>query len=95
MITFFATAKCRECGAIEEALQTLCLAHELVLAAGDQKPPKGLPPGTLLPAMVDGKSILQGHRDILEHVQQLEAVKALWDKYQSDACHCGDDGEIE
>ena len=95
MIIFYGTRGCRDCRTIEEALLSLCLAHELVQTGPRGKRPRGLPPGTRPPALVDGREIIQGHGTVLAHLDKLKGVKALWDKYQSDACYCDDEGNVE
>jgi len=95
MIIFYGTKGCRDCEAIEEAFQSLCLAHELIQTAPHGKKPRGLPRGTRPPALLDGKEIIEGHGAVLAHLDKLEGIKGLWDKYQSDACYCDDEGNVE
>lgn len=95
MIVFYGTTGCRECDAIEEALQTLCLAHERVLVAPHGGKTQRLPRGIAPPALVDGKEIIEGHGAVLVHLEKLAEIKGLWDKYQSDACYCDDEGNAE
>jgi hypothetical protein len=48
------------------------------------------------PVLIDGdRRVIEGDEPILKHLEELEAVKALWDKYQTDACYCDEDGRVE
>lgn len=95
MITFFRTKKCRGCSAIQEALEELCIAHKVILVDDDHGHTSSLPAGTRPPVLVDGDEIVQGIDGILVHLQELEDFKALWEKFQSDACYCDEMGNIE
>jgi hypothetical protein len=54
-----------------------------------------LPENTRLPVMADGDEIIQGLDRIFHHLEELENFKAERDKFQSDACYCDDEGNIE
>lgn len=95
MIVFYATSGCSACNAIEETLESLCLAHKLVQTAPLGKKPRGLPRGAGPPALLDGRQVIEGHGPVLAHLEKLEKIKGLWDKYQSDACYCDDEGNLE
>ncbi len=95
MIRFFRTAPCRKCDAIQETLESLCLAHEVRTVKADRRPVKGLPAGAAAPVLIDGERVIEGGEPILNHLEELKAVKALWDKYQTDACYCDEAGRVE
>ena len=54
--------------------------------------PDALAPTTPLPALQDGREIFTGPA-IAPHLRELERVMAEWQKYQSDSCYVGDDGQ--
>jgi glutaredoxin len=93
MITLFTTADCAECAEIEEMLDELRLAHQIVLRepanASSGKPSAA----DSVPLLVDGKKMIPGSVVIREYLRDLAGFKAQWDKYQSDACYC-DEEEI-
>lgn len=93
MIVFFRADDCRECDAIEEALAELVLAHRVVRFAGDQ-PYEGLPEGLSPPVLADGGEWFAGGRAIRRRLDELGEFKAEWDKFQSDACYCDDQGNV-
>lgn len=86
---------CPGCAAIEEMLLELCLAHNVVTIRDGETRPEFIPPGTALPALIDGEKIISGEQNILSHLKELAAFKEEWDRFQSDSCYCGDDGEVE
>lgn len=94
MITFFRTPDCPECVEIQETLEELCLAHNVMLLKGDDDA-AGLPQGTHPPVLVDGNEVIQGRESIMAHLEGLEEFKALWEKYQTDACYCDEEGNVE
>ncbi|PLX84911.1 MAG: hypothetical protein C0617_06080 [Desulfuromonas sp.] len=92
MITFYHSRGCPRCAAIREGLETLCLAHRVVGVGGGEAA-EGLPDGIRPPVLLDGREVVRGHRAIRDRLDSLEAIKAEWDKYQSDACYCDEDDE--
>jgi hypothetical protein len=94
MITFFRTPDCPGCGEIQDILEELCLAHKVILLQGNNNISE-LPQGTHPPVLVDGDEVIQGPEAIVAHLEWLEGFKALWEKYQSDACYCDEEGRVE
>ncbi len=88
MLLFFRAAQCRKGDAIQETLERLCLAHEVRTGRARGRDVSG-------PVLIDGARVIEGDESIRKHLEELEAVKALWDKYQTDACYCDDRGGIE
>ena len=37
----------------------------------------------------------QGRSTIHAHLEELKALRELWYKYGSDACYCGEEGDVE
>jgi len=87
MITFYTDGECRECARLGATLDALCLAHRTIMASG--------PEGARPPVLVDDGVVYAGAPAVEAHLEELARYKALWDKYQTDACYCGDDGEVE
>ncbi len=95
MIYLFKKSNCVESQNIQNTLKELVLSHEVINI--DQNPDRlnGIPQDANFPVLQDGKKIIQGKNDILNYLEELEKIKAEWDKFQSDSCYCDDDGEIE
>jgi glutaredoxin len=91
MITFYRRQSCRGCAAVQETLEELSLAHRVVLVGEDAKPPEGTKP----PVLVDDEEVIQGRDNILAHLEELKDFKAQWDKFQTDACYCDEEGNVE
>lgn len=91
MLQFYRHKTCAECEQIQEKLQELVLAHRVIFVADSSQ----LPQGGNLPLLVDGEKTCRGKQAILAHLEALESFKAEWDKYQSDSCYCGEDGNPE
>jgi len=95
MIKFFRTSKCKGCAAIQDVLENLCIVHEtFVLESPDDLPPELADIGCL-PILVDGRDIIEGSENIVAHLGELEQFKELWYKFQSDACYCDEQGNIQ
>jgi glutaredoxin len=95
MIRFYRSRDCPGCSAIQETMEDLSLAHKVVMVKDRAELPVEISKDSRLSVMVDGNEIFQGHDRILHHLEQLENFKAEWDKFQSDACYCDDDGKTE
>jgi hypothetical protein len=54
-----------------------------------------LPAGTTLPAVVDDGRVIQGLEDIEEYIDEFSQYLDEWQKFQSDACYCDEQGEVE
>lgn len=92
MLTFYRTEHCEDCDRIEQALHDLVLAHRVIIADREAQKTAGT---EVYPLLVDGQDRLTGHRTVLKHIDELEKFKALWDKFQTDACYCDDNGDVE
>ena len=95
MITFYRTTEDAGDQEIQEALQGLCLAHEVVLVPDPGAGRRGLPEGTRPPVLVDEGAVYQDRSAIQAHLEDLKALRELWYKYGSDACYCGEEGNVE
>ena len=95
MITLYQTPGCPGCGAILEALVEMVIAHEVVEVDSVADLPPGLEGAGELPVLVDGGQVVSGVQAVLDHLHELEGFRALWYKFQSDACYCDERGEPE
>jgi hypothetical protein len=73
----------------------MCLAHKVELIHNKYDKTSKLPEGTTLPVLMDDDELFEGTEAIEHHLEELEEFKALWDKFQSDACYCNEKGEVE
>ena len=94
MITFFRNDDCPPCDAVEETLREMSLAHKVVRLGTAGSPPDPVPHGITAPALVDGDERFEGIPKIHRHLEDLRRFKAEWDKFQSDACYCDDEGKV-
>jgi len=95
MFVLYVTPDCPRCSDIRSALEELAIAHRVVEVPG---PPEGRtsPEGVSgPPALVDGDDVFQGSRAILDHLEEIERFKELWYKFQSDACYCDEEGNVQ
>lgn len=95
MIEFFRTQNCPACQVIEDLLKKIRAAHKTVIVNKNDDIPDSVPAGTKLPFLIDEKKIIQGSRNIIEHLSELETFRNQWYKFQSDACYCNESGDIE
>jgi len=93
MITFYRNEHCASCADIQEILDDMVLAHETVVLGPNQPSPLS-PEGAPLPALVDEGRVYQGQQAILAHLKELRDFKQEWEKFQSDACYCDEDGNV-
>lgn len=91
MIILYITKHCSGCAGIDETLKELCIAHKTVVLGPDDQLPAQFSSAKKPPVLVDGEEVIQGSEKIVQHLQELAEFKALWDKYQSDACYCGEE----
>ncbi len=88
MIRLYCRVDCPRCGDVVEVLEQLAVAFDVVKVARGDSLPAELPEGAHLPVLTDGDEVFQGSEEILDHLEQVKDFKALWYKYQSDACYC-------
>ncbi len=94
MLTFYRTPNCNGCAAIQEVLENLAIPHETVVLQSPEDLPANLA-ASAPPVLVDEHKVFQGQKNILAHLEELEDFKELWYKFQSDACYCDAEGNIE
>ncbi len=95
MITLYRTAEDPGGQEVQEALQELCLAHEVVLVTASGPSRGSITEETHPPVLVDEGKVYEDRSAILAHLEELRALRELWHKYGSDACYCDEEGKIE
>lgn len=95
MIVFYRTKNCPGCQSIQETLEEMVLAHRVVIVEKGEDSWEQLPGGVTPPVLVDDKETIQGSKNIVKRLEKLEKFKALWEKFQSDACYCDEEGNVE
>jgi glutathione S-transferase len=86
-MTLYMTAGCDTCTRVRESLDELALAYETVVVPAEGQSDR-LPEGTQPPALVDDGRVIQGAADVFAYLEELEELKRVWLKYQSDVCYC-------
>jgi hypothetical protein len=76
---------------IQEALDEMVIAYETETTADGATPPDDIP---TLPALRDKGEIVTGKARLRTHLNELRALMADWNRFQSDACYIEDDGTI-
>ncbi len=95
MILFYRKKNCPVCNEIEEALTELVIAHRTIEVDGSVPVHPPLPDGATPPVIVDGQSVIQRKEELFRYLSKLARFKEEWDRFQSDSCYCGEDGEVE
>jgi hypothetical protein len=76
---------------IQEALDEMVIAHEIETIDDGASPPGDVP---ALPALRDEGEIVTGKANLQGHLDELRALMADWNRFQSDACYVEEDGSI-
>ena len=95
MLYFYRHPNCPKCELVQSRLRELVLAHRVILPGQTDPNAPPFPKDLTPPTLIDGENIIGGIELILAHLETLRQFKEEWDKFQSDSCYCGDDGEIE
>lgn len=95
MVTFYYKPSSEAGERIREVLKEQVLAYKPVCVEPDKGRPEGLPEGMEPPVLIDGEEIFQGREAILRHLEKMKAFGAEWYKFQSDACYCDIEGNVE
>jgi len=77
---------CRTCSRIRRSLADLAMAHEVVVVPREGRSDR-LPQGTQPPVLVDDDKVVQGSANIFGYIDELQELKQVWLKYQSDVCY--------
>lgn len=93
MINFYCAESCPHCTAIREVLDSLSLAHKVVIVEDRAESP--VSHAQRLPVLEDEGEVITGRKAVLEHLEKLAGFKAEWEKFQTDACYCDDEVNIE
>lgn len=92
MLTFYCIEDCPDCRSIEQDLAGTALAHKVVRFALRVAARAAMPEGASPPALADDGELYCGVTETARHLERLRQFKAEWDKFQSDACYCDDEG---
>lgn len=95
MLKFYHNPHCPKCGEIQDVLEAMNFAHQGIAVKNSNEIGDDDFADKKLPMLIDDNKIFEGSEAILQHLEELKGFKELWDKFQSDACYCGDEGEIE
>jgi glutathione S-transferase len=77
---------CWTCSRIRQSLGELAIAHEVVVVPRGGQAAR-LPKGARPPVLLDDGRIIQGSRNIFAYIDELQELKRVWLKYQSDVCY--------
>ena len=94
MLVLYKTPGCPRCSQVRQALEDLVVAHRVIDVESREDLPEELRDGRL-PILLDGEEVFQGSPAIIKHLEELEDFKAIWYKFQSDACYCDEEGNVE
>ena len=95
MITFYRIRPCNECDVIQDALREFCFVYETIILESPDELPSELAKAGPPPILVDERDVFVGAENIISHLEELDQFKELWYKYQSDACYCDEQGNVE
>jgi hypothetical protein len=88
MLTLYLERNTPETDDILDQVSSMAVAHEVVYA--DERPET---PDT--PALREGDETVAGLVSIMEYLEEFREFLARWQKFQSDACYCDADGNVE
>jgi hypothetical protein len=80
---------------ILDNVRRLVLAHQVVYREERGKAQPALPRGLRPPALIDDEDVFQGGEKIAAHLGELELFLEEWSRFQTDACYCGRNGQVE
>jgi glutathione S-transferase len=81
---------CWTCSRIRQSLGELAMAYEVVVVPREGQADH-LPQGTQPPVLLDDGRIIQGSGNIFSYIDELQELKRVWLKYQSDVCYMDED----
>ena len=92
MIRVFVKKNDKDSERLLDQLRELVVSHRIIyvknqLIINDKETP--------LPVIMDDDRVIQGKEEISEYIDELKKYLSEWQKFQSDACYCDDEGNIE
>jgi len=93
MLTLYRTPDCPRCAGIQDTLEDLAIAHEVIEVDSVDEVPEHLEQDSL-PVLRDGDEVFQGSKAVADHLEEMKDFKEQWYKFQSDACYCDEEGNI-
>ena len=95
MIEFVRKENSPFCDSIEERMREMSLSYTARIAGRSGGPQKDDPEPEEAPLIIDEGKIIKGEEEIYRYLDEMREFKKKWDKFQSDACYCDDEGKIE
>jgi len=95
MIRFYCVHDDSASATIQDVLDELCIAHATIELESAADIPRDLAEQGDPPILVDGRDVITDPRRITTHLEGLERFKKQWYKFQSDACYCDDEGQVQ
>ncbi|MCM8814266.1 MAG: hypothetical protein NC924_10120 [Candidatus Omnitrophica bacterium] len=94
MLTLYRTKQCPRCITITSALEQLEFARTAIVIENRTALRQRFPAVKQFPVLVDEGKIYAGANAVLTRLTELQELKDLWYKFQSDACYCDEEGNV-
>ncbi len=91
MVTLYRRPDAPQADELQAALDDMVIAYEVEKIVPGANPPSDVPE---LPALRTDGDVVTGPAALQETLDDLRALMADWDRFQSDACYVEDDGSI-
>lgn len=91
MVTLYRRPEDPQADEIQDVLDEIVIAYDVESIGPDAAPPRDVPD---LPALRTDGEVVTGAAALQETLDDLRALMADWDRFQSDACHIDDDGTV-
>ncbi|MFZ0389652.1 MAG: hypothetical protein WAN36_04260 [Calditrichia bacterium] len=96
MLKLIIKKNCPECLSISRKLEELNFAHQIQdIEESNDAEVKNLPEQPAPPFFIDEGNLIAGKEAMIAHLEELKTFKLEWDRFQSDACYCDDEGNVE
>jgi hypothetical protein len=82
------------CDSIEEKMREMRLSYRTRDPEDPEIKGKEID-GDDLPFVLDEGRVIKGEKEIYRYLEDIGEFKKKWDKFQSDACYCDEEGNIE
>ncbi len=91
MVTLYRRPDDPHADELQSALDDMVIAYETETIQAGASPPNDVPK---LPALRTDGDVVTGAAALQETLDDLRALMADWDRFQSDACYINDDGTV-
>jgi len=85
----------KESDEVLERTREMALACEVIYPEEGAPQGQSFPPCDSLPGLRDDDKIVCGKEDVLHYLEELGGFLEEWQKFQSDACYCDENGNVE